>query len=234
VNAPHLLLIGSVILFGIGCNRRPPAGTPGTLRFLALGDSYTIGEGVEPDERWPVQLAGMLRNEGFDVGDPTVIARTGWTTGDLSAGIDRAAPAGRYDLVSLLIGVNNQYRGGDPDAYRREFVALLNRAAAFAGGDPSRVLVVSIPDWGVTPFAAGQDGARVAAEIDRFNAINREEARRAGARYVDVTPASRRDRGAVVADGLHPSAAMYAEWARLALPEARAALRQPASPGDAR
>ena len=197
------------------------------MRFLALGDSYTIGESVEPAGRWPVQLAALLRAQGVNVGEPTIIATTGWTTDELSAGIDRANPQGTYELVSLLIGVNNQYRGRGLDEYRHQFVALLNRAIAFANGKPSRVLVLSIPDWGVTPFASGRDPVAIAAEIDAFNAINREEAERLGAHYVDATPFSRlaaNDPSLIASDGLHPSGKMYAKWARLALPAARDAL----------
>ncbi len=197
------------------------------MRFLALGDSYTIGESVEPAERWPVQLAALLRPQGFNVGEPAIIATTGWTTDELSAGIDQANPQGTCDLVSLLIGVNNQYRGRGLDEYRQQFVTLLQRAIAFAGGQPTRVLVLSIPDWGVTPFAADRDRTAIAAAINNFNAINREEAERLGAHYVDVTPFSRTaaaDPSLIAADGLHPSGKMYAEWARLALPAAREAL----------
>jgi len=228
----------AMVLAGCGQSTDQPAnGTagddagprhPGKLRFLALGDSYTIGESVDPAQRWPVQLAALLRKEGLDVGDPTIIARTGWTTDELAAGIKRDEPQGTYDLVSLLIGVNNQFRGRDGEEYRRQFVELLGRAKGFAaGGDASRVLVLSIPDWGATPFGASRDRRAIAAAIDRFNAINREEASRAGARYVDVTPVSRRapaEPDLVADDSLHPSGKMYAEWATLALPEARAAL----------
>ena len=199
------------------------------MQFLALGDSYTIGESVAPEERWPVQLGALLRAEGLDVGDPTLIATTGWTTDELSAAIDRANPQGAFDLVSLLIGVNNQYRGRGQDEYREQFAALLQRAIGFAGWNPARVLVLSIPDWGVTPFATRleRDPAAVAADIDAFNAINRAETERPGAHYVDVTPFSREaahDPSLLADDGLHPSGRMYAEWARLALPAARAAL----------
>jgi len=196
----------------------------GSLRYLALGDSYTIGEGVEPGERWPVQLAALLRARGVDVGDPQIVARTGWTTDELAGGIDAARPSGPYALVSLLIGVNNQYRGHAVDAYRAEFRALLQRAIAFAGGDAGRVVVVSIPDWGVTPFAEGRDRAQVAREIDAYNAVGRDVAGELGAHWVDVTPTSRRMAGEVVGDGLHPSGAQYREWAELVFPEAFAAL----------
>jgi lysophospholipase L1-like esterase len=206
---------------------RPASGRGGSLRYLALGDSYTIGESVGAEQRWPVQLAARLREQGLAVGEPQIIARTGWTTDELSAAIDQAAPSGPFDLVSLLIGVNNQYRGRDGQEYRAEFRALLLRAIGFAGGRPGRVIVLSIPDWGVTPFAAGRDRGRVAGEIDTFNAINRAEAGRAGARYVDITPASRAAAAhpaLIAGDGLHPSGVMYAEWVELALPEALAAL----------
>lgn len=200
------------------------------LRFLALGDSYTIGEAVDETERWPVQLVGLLRAQGVEIEDPLIVARTGWTTDELSAGIDAANPQGPFDLVSLLIGVNNQYRGRDLDEYRREFALLLKRALAFAGGRPGHVLVLSIPDWGVTGFAKGLDRAKIAREIDAFNAVNAAEAQRAGVRYVDVTPVSRRaatESGWIASDNLHPSGRMYAEWARLALTPARAALESP-------
>ncbi len=174
-----------------------------------------------------MQLAALLRGEDLDVGDPTIIAARGWTTDELSAGIDRANPQGPYDLVSLLIGVNNQYRGRSPDEYREEFAALLRRALAFAGENPAHVVVLSIPDWGVTPFAGRRDPVVIATAIDAFNTINREESERVGARYVDVAPISRKaahDPSLIADDGLHPSGKMYAEWARLALPAAREAL----------
>ena len=204
-----------------------PAQASGAVRYLALGDSYTIGEGVREELRWPVQLAARLRERGIAVAEPAIIARTGWTTSELAAGIERAKPQGPFDLVSLLIGVNNQYRGLPLAEYRTEFRSLLQQAVNFAGGDASRVLVLSIPDWGVTPFAASRDRARIGAEIDQFNAINREETEQARARYVDVTPQSRSAAGKAemfASDGLHPSGAMYAEWARIALPAATDAL----------
>ncbi len=193
------------------------------MRFLALGDSYTIGEGVDEAERWPVRLAGLLRERGVPVAAPRIIARTGWTTDELAAAIDDAAPRGPYALVTLLIGVNNQYRGRDVEEYRAEFAELLRRAVGFAGGDARRVVVLSIPDWGVTPFADGRDRASIAAAIDAYNAANRDEAARLGAHWVDVTPQTRAagaDPAFLVSDGLHPSGRSYAEWARLALPAA--------------
>ena len=194
---------------------------PAEVRILALGDSYTIGEGVAEADRWPVRLAVMLRARGLNVAAPRIIARTGWTTDELSAGIDAARPDSTYDVVTLLIGVNNQYRGRSEEEYRAQFRALLERAIAFAGRRAARVVVVSIPDWGVTPFAAGRDRSAIARAIDRFNAVNREETSRAGAQYADVTPVSRRaagDASLSAGDGLHPSATMYAAWLDIIFP----------------
>jgi len=197
------------------------------MRYLALGDSYTIGESVSTKERWPVQLAALLRQRGIDLGEPQIIARTGWTTDELSDAMDLSRPIGPFALVSLLIGVNNQYRRRPLDEYREQFVALLLRAIDLAGGEGGRVLVLSIPDWGVTPFAKGQDRAAIGSAIDDFNHINAQETQRLGARYVDVTPESRQatsDPTLIAPDGLHPSAKMYAGWAQLALPAACLAL----------
>lgn len=196
-------------------------------RLLALGDSYTIGEAVEPDDRWPVRLAEMLSARGVRMAPPTIVARTGWTTDELTAGIATAGLAGFFDLVTLLIGVNDQYRGRGVDEFRLNLRVLIARALAFAGERADRVIVLSIPDWGVTPFARERDRSRVATEIDLFNTVVRDEAARAGARFVDVTAISRRaasEPGFVAPDELHPSAAMYAEWARVMLPVAGAAL----------
>lgn len=200
---------------------------PQTFRFLALGDSYTIGEGVAETERWPAQLTTMLRTRGVEVAEPEIIATTGWTTDELAAGIAAANPRGPYGLVSLLIGVNNQYRGQTLEEYARDFALLVETAVALAGGDPFRVLVLSIPDWSVTPFAEGRDRTQIAAEIDRFNAVNFAITVQAGPHYVDVTEATRRAPAAVAADGLHPSGAMYGSWATLCLRPALAALGVP-------
>ena len=205
---------------------RTPTPNPHELRYLALGDSYTIGEGVAPDGRWPMQLARALREEGLPLADPRIIATTGWTTDELSAAIDAAEPLGTFDLVSLLIGVNNQYRGRSVDDYVGEFHRLLRRAIALAGDRVDRVLVLSIPDWGVTPFAvaSGRDREAFAADLDAYNAAARDLCEAHGVAFVDITGISR-DRGGTAEmladDGLHPSAAMYVEWMRLALPAAR-------------
>jgi lysophospholipase L1-like esterase len=197
-----------------------PAAPAAEIRILALGDSYTIGEGVAVDERWPMQLAMALRAQGVSVAAPTIVARTGWTTDELSAGIDEARPTGTFDVVTLLIGVNNQYRGRRVDEYRVQFRTLLERAIGFAGGRANHVIVISIPDWGATPFGQGRDRAAIALAIDAFNDVNRDEAARAGARYIDVTPISRRAAGEpdlIGGDKLHPSPSMYAAWVRAML-----------------
>ena len=193
-------------------------------RFLALGDSYTIGEGVAETERWPNQLAAKL-----DLGAAEIVARTGWTTDELAAAMDAYAFRRPYALVTLLIGVNNQYRGRDAANYRGEFLALLDAAIDLSGGKPQRVVVISIPDWSVTPFAraGGRDLAQMAREIDAYNAANAQIAATLHVGYADVTAISR-DRGGaanmLVGDGLHPSAAMYTRWLAAIEPAARAAL----------
>ncbi len=192
-----------------------------SIRYLALGDSYTIGESVAEAERWPNQLAASLKQNGY-AADVTFIARTGWTTDELWQGIQKANPKPPYDLVSLSIGVNNQYRGYDIEEYRQGFRFLLNKSIEYTGGDENRVFVVSIPDWGATPFAGGRDAAQIASEIDAFNAVSREEAEAVGVHYVDITPISRQvvnDPALIAYDGLHPSAKMYGLWVEELLPQ---------------
>ncbi|MFT4198591.1 MAG: GDSL-type esterase/lipase family protein [Pseudoxanthomonas sp.] len=200
----------------------------GPRRLLALGDSYTVAEGIDPAGQWPRQLAGLLRAQGLQVGEPLIVARTGWTTDELDAGLDAAAPRGPFDLVSLAIGVNDQYRGRDVDGYRTRFEGLLRRTIGLAGGEPGQVLVLSIPDWGRTPFAVagGRDAAAIGAQIDAFNAAAHAVCRARGAAFVDVTASSRAAHAPddLAADGLHYAAGEYARWAALALPAARAAL----------
>jgi lysophospholipase L1-like esterase len=213
----------------IGCERRSSTPVPATSgpRYLALGDSYTIGESVGESERYPMQLARLLREQKIEIADPQIIAVTGWTTDELNAGIDRVNPQGPYALVSLLIGVNNQYRGRSVDEFRVQFAALLGRAVGFAGGENKHVIVFSIPDWGVTPFAQGQDRALIGRQIDQFNNVCREECGKQSVAFIDITPISKKaagDRALVADDGLHPSGKMYEQWAREALPAARVAL----------
>ena len=198
------------------------------MHFLALGDSYTVGESVESAQRWPAQLTARLRERGFTFDDPLIIATTGWTTGDLSRALVQTGPLAPFDLVTLLIGVNNQYRGRSEEEYHQQFRALLQRAITYAGDDATRVIVLSIPDWSVTPFASALGAERsslerITAAIDRLNAINQAEAERSGAYYIYVTSVSREagtDRSLLASDGLHPSGKMYARWVELVEPVA--------------
>ena len=199
-----------------------PALSTRTIRYLALGDSYTIGESVAESERWPNQLAAVLAEKNIQA-DVKIIARTGWTTDELWLGIQADPPQGTYDLVTLLIGVNNQYRGYSPNQYREQFRFLLNKSIEYAGEEVNRVVVVSIPDWGATPYAVqfSKPVDVISKEIDLFNAINREETDKAGAHYVDITPLSRQIEGdlpLLASDGLHPSGEMYKLWVEKALP----------------
>ena len=189
-----------------------------TLTYLALGDSYTIGEAVPQMDSYPYQLTSALNARSFKIQPPTIIAATGWTTDDLIDVISRSAiHAKKFDIVTLLIGVNDQYQRLSQDNYRIKFAQVLNTAIAFANGDTSRVFVLSIPDWGVTPFAGGQDDV-IGPQIDEFNAINKSISKSAGVNYLDITPISRTaatDRTLVAPDGLHPSGKMYALWVNL-------------------
>ena len=191
-------------------------------KYLALGDSYTIGEAVPEDQRWPVQLVARLNQREFRFDPPEIIATTGWTTDELAAAMDAKYPAGTqadFDLVSLLIGVNNQYRGRPLDEYREQFEALLLRALALAGSDPQRLIVLAIPDWGVTPFGekSGRDRAQISAELDAFNGAAAAISAQHGVRFVDTSGVSRANGAVWVADdGLHPSGALYAAWAEAA------------------
>ena len=187
-----------------------------TYTYLALGDSYTIGEGVPLYESFPYQVVQLLRRAGTMYHAPEIIAKTGWTTDELAAGIAQTTFQPSYDLVSLLIGVNNQYRGRSLEEYTVQFETLLQKAIAFAGGHSSHVIVISIPDWGVTPFAAGRDQKKIAIEIDAFNMVNKTIADRYKAHYLDITPSTRKsasDETMLVADKLHPSGKEYRIWA---------------------
>ena len=205
------------------------------MHYLALGDSYTIGEGVAEHERWPVQLATALRARGLPVDPPRIIAASGWATDALSAAIDAAEQAHvllpRYDLVTLGIGVNDQYRGRPLESYALAFRMLLGRAIAFAGGQPRRVLVPSIPDWGTTPFAisSGRDRDDIATRIDAFNAVAAAVCAQRGVAFVDITTLGRREDtlGLLVDDGLHPSAALYQHWVAHLVGAASAAISDP-------
>jgi lysophospholipase L1-like esterase len=184
------------------------------IRYLALGDSYTYGQNVAENERFPNQLVTNLAKQGIQVTNLHSIARTGWTTDELQAGITAAAIAdSTYDIVSLLIGVNNQYRNRSVEVYKTEFTELLNQAVKFAGGRKNRVVVVSIPDYAYTSFGGGS--ARISAGIDEFNAANEQITRASSIAYINITPISRegiKDPSLVASDGLHPSGKQYGRW----------------------
>lgn len=186
-----------------------------SFTYLALGDSYTIGESVLESQRFPNQLADSLRADGIKIGVVKIIARTGWTTDELQTGIAASGLTAdsRFDMVSLLIGVNNQYRGRSVEEYKPSFTALLERAIQFAGGRKDRVVVVSIPDYAYTPFGGGRQS--ISTGIDEFNAANEAITRSMGVAYAQITPISReglKDPSLVAADGLHPSGKQYGRW----------------------
>jgi lysophospholipase L1-like esterase len=186
-----------------------------TIHYLALGDSYTIGEAVPQAQSFPYQLADLLGGQSFNVQPPTIIATTGWTTGNLINAISQSSITGKtYDFVTLLIGVNDQFQGLGQDNYKIKFAEVLNTAITFAKGDTSRVFVLSIPDYGVTPFANGQDSA-IYPQIIAFNNINQSISKNAGVNYLNITDISREaatDASLLAPDGLHPSGKMYALW----------------------
>jgi len=192
-----------------------------SLTYLALGDSYTIGQAVSAKDRYPTQAVTRLRAGNMPYNDPDIIAVTGWTTADLLAALPDTAPSPPYHIVSLLIGVNNQYLGLGQSLYRDQFVTLLQRSIRMAGNRPSHVIVLSIPDYSVTPFARGRDRASIAAEIDSFNSINREVSLAYQVRYMDVTGESRKaayDPSLIAGDSLHFSGKEYAIWAGMMEP----------------
>ena len=233
--AMKLILFIGVILFACtsqatesGMVVNPNAGSS-KYTFLSLGDSYTIGESVSASDRWSVQLAGLLRRDSLDVADPDIIARTGWTTAELQDAIKSSGNQKTYALVSLMIGVNNQYRGQSQDRYRTEFRELLQTAVKFAGGSASHVFVLSIPDWGRSPYAASRDKNQIASEIDQFNAMAKEECQKVGNAFVDITPATRSaagDNTQFANDGLHYSGKQMQKWAEAALPIVKASLKK--------
>lgn len=204
----------------LSCQKSTPfqnIATPMKLySFLALGDSYTIGESVPPQDNFPNQTVQVLKNDGFNFTSPEIVAKTGWTTDELQTAINARTLLPKYDFVTLLIGVNNQYRGRTVDNYKPEFESLLKQAIQFAGNDTSHVIVLSIPDWGATPFANGRDRIQIAREIDEYNAANKMIAASYKVYYIDITPGTREainDPSLVAGDGLHPSAKEYKRWA---------------------
>jgi lysophospholipase L1-like esterase len=190
--------------------------------YLALGDSYTIGESVADTERFPVQTVKLLREHNIDISNPDIIATTGWTTTNLLNALNNNRPPKKiYSVVTLLIGVNNQYQGKSLDEYKTGFTELLNRSISYSGNNKNHVFVISIPDYSVTPFASGSDTARISREIDFFNAANKSISLNAGVHYLDITSISRdakNDPALTAGDGLHPSAIQYKKWSEFLAP----------------
>jgi lysophospholipase L1-like esterase len=217
----RLILICS-IFFGFKNNVVPM--TPGTnlstdtgFTYLALGDSYTIGESVPAADRYPVQAVKLLRDNGIAIADPLIVARTGWTTDELNSGIQAANVTGTFDVVTLLIGVNDQYRGRAVEFYKPAFTLLLEQAIAFAGGHSDKVVVLSIPDWSVVPYAEGKDREEISEKINAYNAANKKIAKKMKVHYIDITPGTLKvvdDPSLVASDGLHYSGKEMAFWAR--------------------
>jgi len=184
--------------------------------YLALGDSYTIGEQVDFAENFPNQTIQILRKAGFAFYAAEIIAKTGWTTDELSNSIENTTTLNNYDIVSLLIGVNNQYRARSATEFKVEFEHLLQKAIQFAGNKPGRVFILSIPDWGVTPFAEGRDRKQVAEEIDQYNNVCKNSAAAFKAHFINITTSQRADGNKqefLAPDSLHPSGQEYKKWA---------------------
>ncbi|RYU96080.1 SGNH/GDSL hydrolase family protein [Emticicia agri] len=204
-----------------------PVGTGPNRTFLALGDSYTIGESVVEKDRWSMYLIDLLKDD-FTITKHDIIARTGWTTEELIQAIADSKNTNQYDMVSLLIGVNNQYRGQSIEKYKTEFRELLQISARFAHGDYKKVFVLSIPDYGITPFAASRNTAKIAKEIDEFNAVAKDECRKVGVPFIDITTITREhtDVAYIASDQLHFSGKMHELWAIKARETAKIIMRQ--------
>lgn len=192
-----------------------------SITYLALGDSYTVGQSVPDYERFPVQTVELLRANNVIIKKTDIIAVTGWTTNDLLNALNTTPPEDNYSFVTLLIGVNNQYQGRTLDEYKTQFTELLNRSIAYAGNNRQHVFVLSIPDYSVTPFSGGVDTTRIAKEIDEFNAANKTISLNAGVNYIDITAVSREaknDASLIAIDGLHPSGIQYKKWVDILVP----------------
>lgn len=206
-----IILIGAISLFG--CTNSKNMDT--TLKYLALGDSYTIGVSVAEHERWPVLFAKKLETMGVEVEEPRIIAQNGWTTTDLQDSINKAAINENFDIVSLCIGVNNQYQGKDIEEYRTELKALLQTAIEFAGDRKENVIVLSIPNWGLTPFAKDRDISLITKQIELFNTVKKEECKKAGIEFINITPLTIEvveNPELLAKDSLHYSGKMHKRW----------------------
>lgn len=222
ISGMKLSLICILSFFLSACSKNAPNSTvvttpssPAIHTWLALGDSYTIGQGVADNERFPAQTAALLLQQGIQVQAPTYIATTGWTTTNLQANINNNYP-NKHTVVSLLIGVNDQYQQRDTTGYRQRFTSLLVKAIELANGKKQNVFVLSIPDYSVTSFAASYDTAQIRKEIDWFNNINYNVTQQYNCPYLDITPSTREgrtNRSLIASDGLHPSGAEYKRWA---------------------
>ena len=217
LNSPQVVAFSSLLILIFITSMKYPNEPEKTYTYLALGDSYTIGEQVPARDNFPNQVTRLLNEKRITFQSPTIVAKTGWTTDELQNGIDKAMLKGQYDFVSLLIGVNNQYRGWSKEKYATEFESLLKQAIAYANNEVSHVIVLSIPDWGITPFAEGRNRNQIAKEIDDFNSINKQISLRYQVHYIDITPGTRKaadDVSLLAADGLHPSGKEYSIWAQ--------------------
>ena len=229
------LILVIIISFFFSCSKKtvsptvsvPPTITP-VKTYLALGDSYTIGQSVAANERFPAQTVSLLKQQGINMTDPVYIAQTGWTTANLESAIASQNPPSTFDVVSLLIGVNDQYQGLDTSGYALRFTQLLEKAIQLAGGKKSNVFVLSIPDYSATPFVAAVNKSKVSMEIDWFNDINKRITATYNVSYTDITPSTREavTNAALVAnDNLHPSGLEYKKWAEMLAPKMSVVLK---------
>lgn len=234
------MLITALLMFFFGCadrknqdNTRQGDQVEEAVRvdYLALGDSYTVGEGVDEKERWPIQLARAVSSDTLIIDSVRIVAQTGWTTADLLEGIEKADLNATYDVVSLLIGVNNQYQGQELGIYKREFDSLVRLALDYAGDRERGVFVLSIPDYGVTPFAASRDTSRISREIQRYNAVADSICRRYAIPFFNITTISCKagsDSTLLAPDKLHPSGKQYRLWVEAIEDSVRSILMSPA------
>jgi lysophospholipase L1-like esterase len=228
-----LAIVGlSILSFHCVKDPAPVSPTPPAVgngrRYLALGDSYTIGQSVPDTERFPAQTKKWLAQNGIAVSEPQIIATTGWTTTSLQNAIQSQNPTGPFEWVTLLIGVNDQYQWHDTGGYRDRFLQLLNKSIQLAGGRHNRVFVLSIPDYSVTPFGMSMDTAMIRRQIDQFNAINKAVTAQNNCTYIDITPSTRQaatDPSLIAGDGLHPSGKEYKKWVQLLGPLMKNALQ---------